>query len=361
MDQYQKLFPALKTCIYADTAAAGLMFDELLQWRYEQDLDLLVQASAMWPSKISILKETRSALKHFFKTREADVALVPNFSIGLNLLLEDQDKNQKVLLVEKDYPSVNWPFESRGFDITYVKPDEHMEERIKSEVESHDITILALSLVQWLNGVKVDINFLKGLKEEHPDLLIIADGTQHCGAFQLDFDNSGIDVLGASGYKWLLGGYGNGFIMVRDQAMPRFQNRSIGFNSAEGNLSDRDQVSFCKRLEPGHLDSLSFGSLGRSLEFLDQIGMDKIEIANRHLSNYAISVFGNLGLLEDEVLRRSDHGSIFRLLANKSLYDHLIQNGVRCSWRSDAIRLSFHFYNTEKEIDRIAKFIKKAM
>ena len=334
------------------------MFDELLQWRQDQDLDLLLQASAMWPSKISILMDTRSAIRHFFNAQNADVALVPNFSIGLNLLLEDQNISQKVLLLENDYPSVNWPFESRGFDITYVKPDNQMEEHIAEEIKSKNISILALSLVQWLNGVKIDSDFLKKLKEEHPELLIIADGTQHCGAFTLDLEDSGIDVLGSSGYKWLIGGYGNGFMLVQDRAVHRFQNQSIGFNSADGNLDKRDSIAFCKRLEPGHLDSLSFGSLRRSLELLEQIGMDKIETTNQRLSIYARSAFSQLGLLEEDILQRGDHGCIFRLVTSRSLFEHLLANEVRCSWRSDAIRLSFHFYNTEKEIDRIVEIIK---
>ena len=337
------------------------MYEGLLHWRQEQDMDLLFQASAMWPEKISILKDTRSALKEFFKADEFEVALVPNFSIGLNLLLEDQDTDQKVLLLENDYPSVNWPFDDRKFHITYVQADHLLEEQIEKEVNTGNIDILALSLVQWLDGVKVELDFLRRLKDEHPNLLIIADGTQYCGAFELELDKSGIDVLGSSGYKWMLGGYGNGFILVRNDAMHRFHHRSVGFNSAEGNLHMKDQIAFCKRLEPGHLDSMSFGSLRSSLELLDKIGMDKIDARNRQLSNYAITILEPLGLLEDVAIKRRDHGSIFRLAADRSLFDHLQKNNVRCSWRSGAIRLSFHFYNTEQEIDRIAEIIKMAL
>ena len=337
------------------------MYEGLLHWRQERDMDLLVQGSAMWPATISILKDTRSALKEFFNADESEVALVPNFSIGLNLLLEGQHTDQRVLLLENDYPSVNWPFDHRNFQITYVKPDHLLEERIEKEVKTGKIDMLALSLVQWLDGVKIEPDFLKKLKKEHPNLLIIADGTQYCGAFQLDLDNSGIDVMGSSGYKWMLGGYGNGFMLIRNDVMHRFHNRSVGFNSAEGNLDMKDQIAFCKRLEPGHLDSLSFGSLCRSLDLLNEIGMDTIDARNRQLSKYAISKLGPLGLLEEVALKRNDHGCIFRLVADRSLFDHLQQNNVRCSWRSGAIRLSFHFYNTEQEIDRIAEIIKMVM
>ncbi|MGI9548016.1 MAG: aminotransferase class V-fold PLP-dependent enzyme [Flavobacteriaceae bacterium] len=361
MLQNTMIFPALKGCIYADTAAAGLMYDDLLEWRREHDQGLLLNGSSQWPEKIAILRKTRETIHSFFNCLPTEVALTPNFSIGLNLLLENQDPKQKVLLVENDYPSVNWPFENRGFDVSYVVADEQLEQNIAQNVADKGISILALSLVQWLNGIKIDNQFLIDLKKEHPSLLIVADGTQYCGAYDLNFGNSGIDVLGTSGYKWLLGGYGNGFMLIREESQRQFSVSTSGFNSAEGNLQGKNQITFCKRLEPGHLDSLNFGSLNHSLNLLNQLGMDRVEEQNRRLSQRALQEFGQLGLLQDEVLARKEHGSIFRISGDRSVYDELLRQGVRCSWRSDGIRLSFHFYNTEKEIDLIAKIVKSAL
>ncbi len=358
MQEYRKSFPGLQDCIYTDTAATGLMYTDLIKWRQEHDQDQLSRGSSNWSDKISILDETRVALKKFFKADEAEVALVPNFSIGLNLLLENQLPEQKTLLIEHDYPSVNWPMENRNFNISYVVPDLNLEQNISRKIASEKIDILALSLVQWLNGIRIRPGFLKELKDQHPSLLIIADGTQYCGAFSHDFDSSGIDVLGASGYKWLLGGYGNGFMIIRKSAISRFASPSAGFNSANGDLSRRHDIPLWKRLEPGHLDSLNFGSLYYSLNFLDRIGMNKIDAHNSRLAAYAQQQFGKLGLLQKEVIEREDHGSIFRLVAGKDLFEHLRQNRVKCSWRSGGVRLSFHFYNTEQEVDRIVEIIK---
>ncbi len=358
MQQYRKSFPGLQKCIYADTAATGLMYVEQLEWRQQHDQEQLTSGSSNWPDKIEILNETRKSLKAFFNTGEAEVALVPNFSIGLNILLENQRPQQKALLLKHDYPSVNWPIENRGFMVTFVEPDVNLEKNISRIVETEQIDVLALSLVQWLNGVRIRPGFLKELKDQYPSLLIIADGTQYCGAFSLDFDSSGIDVLGSSGYKWLLGGYGNGFMIIRKTAVPHFITPSAGFNSADGDLNQRHSYPFWKRLEPGHLDSLSFGSLKHSLAFLREIGMEQIDSYNEDLVAYARKAFGELGLLQDEVLERKEHGSIFRLVAERSLFEHLKRHGVKCSWRSGGLRLSFHFYNTEKEIDRIVEIIK---
>ena len=361
MLKYRSLFPALSDCIYADTAAAGPLSDPLLQWRREQDLKLQRSASARWSAQTNILRDTRTLLGKFFNAEVSGIALVPNFSLGLNLLLENQDIRQSVLLIQEDYPSLNWPFEGRGFDIHYIKTSVDIEKQISDEVDKKNIDILALSLVQWLDGLKISLDFLRRLKQQYPSLLIIADGTQYCGAFDLDFRSSGIDVLGASGYKWLLGGYGNGFMLVSSECHSRFPIKSAGFNSAEGELTGIKNISFCKQLEPGHLDSLNFGSLKYAIEMLRDIGMDRVEAYNRKLSAKAINAFGTMGLLSDAVIHRDDHGCIFRLFVSRSVFDHLLANKVRCSWRADGLRLSFHFYNTEEEIDRIVEIVKTAL
>ena len=352
-------FPALEEGIYADTAAAGLLYDDLLEWRREHDQKQIVGGSAAWPDKIATIDETRKTIGRFFAADDAEIALLPNFSLGLNLILEKQDPIQKVLLVENEYPSVSWPFEHRGFHIDYVKPGADMEADIADTVRSKGISILAISLVQWLNGILVEPGFLKKLKEDNPNLLIIADGTQHCGAFQLNFADSGIDVLGVSGYKWLLGGYGNGFLIIRKETAQQLPVPTTGFNSTSGDLNFDGPIALARHLEPGHLDSLSFGTLLYSMKLLNEFGMDKIDEHNSRLSAKAKAQFEEMGLLEDEVCARSVHSTIFRLKGGKDLYKYLLNNGIRCSLRAGGVRLSFHFYNTENEIDRIVEILKK--
>ena len=40
------------------------------------------------------------------------------------------------------------------------------------------------------------------------------------------------------------------------------------------------------------------------------------------------------------------------------MYQKLLENDVFCAQRGDGVRLSFHFYNTESEIDAIVKILK---
>lgn len=361
MLKYRKSYPVLNHTIYANTAAFGLLGEELLEWRQNHDLDYLIGGSAMKIESLGLISEARVMVGEFFNCNKDLVALVPNFSLGLNMLLEGLDSKEHILLLENDYPSVNWPFESRGFQISYAKIDERLEENIIEKVKTNSISVLALSLVQWINGIRVNLDFLKTLKEEFPQLLIIADGTQFCGAFDIDFQNSGIDVLGASGYKWLLAGTGNGFMLFKDLAKSRFRIKTIGFNSANAILTAKNTIPYNKHFEPGHLDSLNFGSLKHALENLNNIGMKEITAHNENLSAWAIKGFSELGLLNNDVLHRHQHSTIFNIIGNDLLFNHLMEANVVCSRRGNGIRISLHYYNTLEDIDSILEIIRKKM
>ncbi|SDQ28212.1 aminotransferase class V-fold PLP-dependent enzyme [Flagellimonas zhangzhouensis] len=359
MQHLRKKFPVLNQSIYANTASAGLLSEDLMEWRQGHDLDYLIGGSDMKNKGFAHMPEIKKAVGKFFHCKPENVALVPNFSLGFNLLLEGMPKNKKVLLLNNDYPSVNWPFETRNFDRAYVDIDEDMEDHIYEKVKSENIDIFVLSLVQWVNGVKIDFEFLKQLKKEFPNLMIIADGTQYCGQEPFNFEKSGIDILGASAYKWLLAGYGNGFFLVKDGIKDQFELKGIGNGSVNNDASQRNNISFCKFLEPGHLDSFNFGSLEFALEFLDEIGQEHIQTQLKKLSKKGMETFSELGLLEPSITKRKEHSTIFSIKGDEKLFNKLTAEDVVASLRGGGIRLSFHFYNTEEEIDVIGTLLKR--
>ena len=359
MQNYKEGFPILKKYVYANTASSGLIHESTIAWRKQHDKEFLEGASTMRMESAKIITETRAAVGDFFGCKYENVALVQNFSLGLNILLEGIDKNKKVLLLENDYPSVNWSFENRSFPISYCKINEHLEDNIREKIESEDISILALSIIQWVNGLKLNLDFLKELKKENPELLIIADGTQFCGTTYFNFEDSGLDMLGASSYKWLLAGYGNGFMLFKDSVKEFSKVKTIGFNAANTNPELKNSIRFAKHFEPGHLDTLNFGTLKHSLGLLDIIGKDVIAEQLKNLSVKAKKEFLALGLLEEAVALRKDHSTIFNINGDDDMFGHLTKNNILCSQRGSGIRFSFHYYNTKEDIDYIIKIIKE--
>jgi selenocysteine lyase/cysteine desulfurase len=174
-----------------------------------------------------------------------------------------------------------------------------------------------------------------------------------------DFEDSGIDILGASAYKWMLAGYGNGFYLVKEAVMDQFELRGIGNGSVDNDASKRNSITFCKYMEPGHLDSLNFGSLEFAVTFLDEIGQENVQAQLQKLSRHALQAFSELDLLEPAVVKRKQHSTIFSVKGDEQLFQKLTNENVVASLRGDGIRLSFHFYNTVEEIDVVATLLKR--
>ncbi len=356
---FTKEFPVLNQYTYINTAVCGLLSESLLEWRRQHDIDFLNRGSIFRENNHEFLDDVRKTVGEFFTCNPQNVAIIPNFSYGFNILLDGLEKKQKVLLLEGDYPSVNWAVEERDFDIFYTKIDENLEENIKIAVEKYHPQVLAFSLVQFISGIKIDLDFLKQLKKDHPELLIIADGTQYCGTEAFNFETSAIDVLGGSGYKWLMAGFGNGFMLFKDEAMKKIQPKTIGFNSTKITFP-KENIEFIRHFEPGHQDTLNFGSLGFSISYLNKIGIQNIQQQLENLSRKVKKAFSELDLLENDVVNRKNHSSIFTIKSDEKLFNELRKNNILCSKWAVGIRFSFHFYNTENDLDKVVKVLKNA-
>ena len=358
MKNFTKQFPLLEQYTYLNTAASGLLPEEVLEFRQDHDLDLLVSGSILREQQGKLLAKVRESVGGLFNCAPNQVALTPNFSYGFNTLMEGVSTLKKVLLLENDYPSINWAVESRGFEVCHARIDEYLESNISAAMAEHKPDILAFSLVQYINGIKIDLEFLSRLKLDYPDLLIFADGTQFCGTEAFDFETSGIDVLGASGYKWMNAGYGNAFFFFKESVAGKVAPKSLGFNSLQGKYKPQEG-NFIGRFEPGHQDTLNFGSLTAAVQLIRKIGMDSIEAKVKSLAMEAKLAFEKEELLEPSVILRGLHSSIFNIKGNEALFQHLNQHNIICSQRGEGIRISFHYFNTSNDLDKLMEVLKK--
>lgn len=357
MEELRKHFPVLESCTYLNTASNGVIPKPVIEWRRQHDLDLMNQASVFRDKHKLHIEQIRQAVSNFFHASAEETALVPNISFAINTIMEGLPKGQKVLLLKDDYPSVNWPVETRDFDVCYAEIDENLEQNIEEAVAKHKPDVFMFSIVQWLNGIKIDFEFLKQLKSYHPNLLLIADGTQYLGTENFSFAENAIDALGASAYKWLAAGYGIGFIIVKEAARERIFPKTIGFNSAERFESLATETAFMKHFEPGHQDTLNYGSLEQALLFQQKLGRENLHQKIATLSANAKERFAEMDLLKNDTLFRKNHSSIYNLKGDNRIFKKLQANNIICSPRGGGIRVSFHYYNTEAELQKLIEIM----
>jgi len=355
---YTAQFPVLGNYTYLNTANSGIISKSLAEWRFAHHQDFLAEGSLFRLKKDEFLQAGRDTIAAFFKAEAARTYLVPNFSRGFNSLLAGLAGPKRFLLLSEDYPAVNYTVESLGHSCQFVIPDENLEQHITHAVERFEPEVLALSLVQYTNGIKIDLDFLKQLKADYPELLIVADGTQFCGMACFDFAGSGIDALIASGYKWLLGGYGNGFVLLSENAAAQLYQREKSFAlPTEGFLKDRDTLSLY--FEQGHLDTLNFGTLFNAVSYLAEQDMKQLESKIGHLALKARKAFTDRQLLLPAVTRRKEHSAIFNLMLPGAKTKEIQENGIVFSSRGAGIRVSFHFYNSENDLEKLLNIIDR--
>lgn len=360
MQDFRQNFPLLNQSTYLNTPAWGLMHRDILSWRRDYDEDFSMGGSRFKMESMGLLDRTRELVAKLFTGKAERIALVPNVSLGLNLILEGLPKGARVLLPAEEYPSVDWPFANREFNTSRVSLGNDPEGELSRAVKRLQPEILMLSMVRWTDGLLISPEFLTTLKKAHPDLLIIADATQYLGAFGLDFDSSGIDVLGVSGYKWLLGGNGNGFVMLSELAEARIKKRSAGFNSTFGDLDGLEGISLARSMEPGHLDTLNFGSLYKALQILETQGLPRVEAYVRELSRELKTGLDNRGLLSPEIASRKAHSTIFNFPFNEARYQAIKASGIVASRRGGGIRVGVHCYNSIRDLELLFNTIDGA-
>jgi cysteine desulfurase / selenocysteine lyase len=339
---------------YFNTAATGLVskkYTASLKSHFEQLSINAAKENFGWYEHH--LPNLRSLLAEFCDCENDEVALIPNFSHGLNALVTSLKGLKRVLVYEKDYPSLIDPFEIHGFKLFKIDDEDGFKipvEKIKIALLQHKIEILAISHVQWLHGFKFDLNELGRFCREH-QIVFIVDATQSLGGMQFSFKDSMADVMITSNYKWMNAGLGTGILLARREFLEQYPPRIRGNTSRMIYGKKWDDDSNILGYEPGHHNNTGLLILEQALSDKMHTGMLQIEGHNLKLTDYFISGLPNpekhlVG--PDNMKNRS---SIIALNGGELLHNHLSKRGFLVSMRLGVVRLSFHYHNTKKEVD----------
>ena len=332
--------------IYLDSAKASPLYFELLKWRNNYEKKSLIDKSEIRNFHERVVENVRFEVSSFFNVKNGDVFFNTSFSQSFQSLINELKPNPIFIVIENDYPAISDAIKKNNHKIIYVKNDENIEKNLESAVKIYNPDFLAISIVQWIDGIKLDLDFLKTLKSTNKKFTIIGDGTQFCGTSKFNFDKSPFDVVISSGYKWMLSGYGIAFILIKKSF---YKNKFIDLNKA--------QMKEC--FEMGHYDMLAIGSLSFSLKKLVK-SIDSIEKKLNEYSKILMSELAKLGLINKKIKNRIKHSTIFNIDdPNGKLYKFLSKNNFVCSQRGNGVRLSLNFFNTKSEIRTLIQTLKK--
>lgn len=337
-------FPFVAQAVYLNTATAGLAWTGLGQASaafYEAKLRGICGRSE-W---VATAARARASLAALLAVPEDAVSFTGSATEALNLacLGLPLPAGSRIAIAADEFPSV-WQaclaLRKLGIDIQAIEiPHETGRNAALAEAAASGVQAVAVSHVHWRTGTTVDLEEI-GAACRASGAWLIVDGVQAVGAIPV---RAGLaDAYCGSSFKWLLGGFGLGFMTLSERLAREW---TPPFRGYANEWPSRDP-------QYGHLDYPGIYALGASLAFLGSLGWEAIFRRVARLSGRLSD-----GLLHggfDVLTPRAATAGIVSIRCNdaRERVESLAQQSIFVEDRDSILRASPHFYNTEAEIDR---------
>jgi selenocysteine lyase/cysteine desulfurase len=281
--------------------------------------------------------ESRSAWAALHGVPASRVAVAGQVSAFTGLIALSLERGARVVTAERDFTSVIWPFLVAGADVELV-PLERLAEAIDGST-----AVVAVSAVQSIDGRVAELDAIAAAASHHGALTCV-DATQASGWLPLEADR--FDFFMASAYKWLLSPRGTSFMAVRPPAAERLKPHMAGWYAGDDPFDTNYDAPLRLADDASRFDLspawMSWVGAAPALRLLGDVGVEAIHehnlgLANRFRAGMALEP-GNSAIVALPV----DDGPVARLRAAE----------ISVTVREGFIRLSFHLWNTERDVDR---------
>jgi selenocysteine lyase/cysteine desulfurase len=272
------------------------------------------------------------------------VAMGGSVSALLGLVAPAIPDGARVATLSGEFTSTTFPFAAqagRGVVLTELTPDALI-------ATGGEYDVVVASLVQSANGAVLDVDALRaGLAGA--DTLTVIDATQAIGWKRLELD--WVDVTAAAVYKWLLAPRGTAWMSLSDKMSALMTPHAANWYAAEEPWSAIYGLPLRLAPDARRFDTSPawFGVLGSGLTMPWLASLDPAAVEAHCL--------GLANRLRAELeLPPSDSAIVSLPIADAA--DKLANAGIRASVRAGAVRVGFHLYNTEDDLDRLVHALR---
>ncbi|RIK68496.1 MAG: aminotransferase [Planctomycetota bacterium] len=316
-------------------------------------------------------KRVRQLTARLLNCHPEEVTFVKNTSEGLGYVANglSWSKGDNVVTAGCEFPANIYPWmhlRQAGVQLKMV-PEDKGRVPIERLVELIDdrTRVVTISAIQFASGFRADLARLGSVCQEK-GVLFCVDAIQALGVTPIDVRAMKIDFLSADGHKWLLGPEGAGVFYCRHELLGLLKPSSVGWlsvknplNFCDYNLDFRDDA---RRFDGGSYNLAGIWGLGASIEWLLEMGVDKIWERVKALTDRLATGVREKGY---RVVSSRDAAEASGIVAFVSAtHDHgRIVSHLRQEYRTviaareGRLRVSPHFYNTEDEIDHLIEHL----
>jgi selenocysteine lyase/cysteine desulfurase len=307
----------------------------------------------------------RRKVAAFINAEPDEIALTTNTSSGMNVIIDALETHGEVISCDLECPVSTLPWMNRRIPV-------HLVKSVAGAVAIDDIRelmnvrtgIICMSHVQYSSGFRIDLEALGNTKGGHA---LVVNAAQSAGVFEIDVKRMKIDALCATGHKWMLSGYGSGFVYLSRELLERSKPRAIGWLSVEDPYSDRNNEIHLRhdaaaRAELGCPHFAGMFALGASVDQIATIGMKNIEERALELNQFLTSRLIDSGWkvlspIADEGMRSAE--TLVAADAPGGVVSKLAEQRIIVTQKPQGIRVATHFFNNEADVERLIEGLSR--
>jgi len=360
---FRKQFPIFDDKVYLSSCSQGALARPV-EAGLEEFLESWHRYGNPWETWVARMEELRLAFAHLINAEPAEVAVTFSVSTALNSLASAlrYEARPRIVTSDFDFPTVGhvWLAQRRrGADVVFAQAQgDRLPLTAFEEAVDGQTALVSTTHVCYKNGFKNNVSALAELAHERGALLLI-DAYQSMGTQPMDVKALDVDILVTGALKYLLGSPGVAFMYMRKGLIERFEPSDSGWFGQENvfayDVHHLRPADSARRFETGSPPVPSVYATLPALRLIADAGLDAIEAHVRGLAGRFIEGVRRRGLAlitpEEPALR----GPLIMVRSTDAgrLVEALAQEGILCSTRDGALRVSLHYYNTPGDVDAV--------
>lgn len=366
----RKLFPHTKKTAYFNAASTGPLSEPAYRLQDANFRKTQMAAVGNQEEIFRSLDHIRELAGRIFGCRASEAGFGFNTTFGLNLAAYGLPlkKGDEVLIPDIEFPANVYPWlglHEKGIRVKFIKStDGFFDVENFRKAIGKKTRVVALSLVQYFNGYKVDLAEVGRICKTH-NLFLVVDVMQGAGVEPLQLSKWGVDIASAGGQKWLLASQGSGIFYISEETKSRIiapwrSWLGVDWKCNWSNLQDftRPFDPSARQFEMGTYPSALVLSLEWSLNFLLELKIRNVQRHTHSQLNRLISYLKRESFFRITSSLEPEHRSAILTFTTdrgdiRAIHRSLLKQGVITALREGSIRVSVHVYNDDFDMDRL--------
>jgi selenocysteine lyase/cysteine desulfurase len=332
--------------------------------------DVSENGSTNYPKWVDTKNRARDIIAGMMNVKSEQVAFMRNTSDGFASVANGIDWNEQDNIVTFAHE-----FPANFYAWRRIRDKFGVELRLCPEIDGRidldefiglideNTKLVSISAVQFSTGFRADIERI-GKAARKVDALFSVDIIQALGTTPFDLPSQYVDIACGASHKWLCSPEGCGIIYLSDRARERVEPTLVGWISVGDpwDFSDYEQDYKPNALawETGTGPSSLFYGVEQSLQILNKVGAAKIENYLEELTDHFCEILPDDRYEIVSSRKKGEKSQIVCMtnkngIASEEVFRHLEERNIIISARGERIRVSPHFFNTHKDIEKLVE------